>query len=135
VLIFEQKKGTSLVKLVLSRRKFGLRTERLSVPVILGEYCARIHSEPATTSTTTNNNKDNHKTFHLSFIFKLISLYLILIKSSSPKDFKTTPKEKHHHHQQQHYHNIMANTDTNSILNNNKNISTSNRNIPTLKEC
>jgi hypothetical protein len=31
---FEQKKGTSLVKLVLSRRKSGLRTERLSVPVI-----------------------------------------------------------------------------------------------------
>jgi hypothetical protein len=30
----EQKNGTSLVKLVLSRRKFGLRTERLSVPVI-----------------------------------------------------------------------------------------------------
>jgi hypothetical protein len=34
----EQKHGTSLVKLVLSRRKSGLRTEYLSVPVILGEY-------------------------------------------------------------------------------------------------
>jgi hypothetical protein len=43
----EQKQGTSLVKLVLSRRKSGVRTERLSVPVILGEYRARIHSEPA----------------------------------------------------------------------------------------
>jgi hypothetical protein len=31
---FEQKKGTSLVKPVLSRRKSGLQTERLSVPVI-----------------------------------------------------------------------------------------------------
>jgi hypothetical protein len=30
----EQKSCTSLVKLVLSRRKSGLRTERLSVPVI-----------------------------------------------------------------------------------------------------
>jgi hypothetical protein len=30
----EQKNGTSLVKLVLSRRKSGLRTEHLSVPVI-----------------------------------------------------------------------------------------------------
>jgi hypothetical protein len=44
---FEQKYGTSLVKLVLSRRKSRLPTERLSVPVILGEYCARIHSEHA----------------------------------------------------------------------------------------
>jgi hypothetical protein len=43
----EQKQGTSLVKLVLSRKKSGLRTEQLSVPVILGEYCVRIHSEPA----------------------------------------------------------------------------------------
>jgi hypothetical protein len=31
---FEQKTDTSLAKLVLSRRKSGLRTERLSVPVI-----------------------------------------------------------------------------------------------------
>jgi hypothetical protein len=31
---FEQKDGTSLVKLLLSRRKSGLRLERLSVPVI-----------------------------------------------------------------------------------------------------
>jgi hypothetical protein len=43
----EQKQGTSLVKLVLSSRKSGLRSERLSIPVILGEYCARIYSEPA----------------------------------------------------------------------------------------
>jgi hypothetical protein len=47
VLKIEQKDGTSLVKLVLSRRKSGLQTERLSVPVILGEYGARIHSELA----------------------------------------------------------------------------------------
>jgi hypothetical protein len=43
----EQKQGTSLVKLILSCRKSGLQTERLSVPIILGEYRARIHSEPA----------------------------------------------------------------------------------------
>jgi hypothetical protein len=30
----EQKSGTSLVKLVLLRRNSGLRTERLSIPVI-----------------------------------------------------------------------------------------------------
>jgi hypothetical protein len=47
VLKFEQKHGTSLVKLVLSFRKSGLRTESLPVPVILGEYRAWIHSEPA----------------------------------------------------------------------------------------
>jgi hypothetical protein len=35
---FEPKHGTSLVKLLLSRRKSGLQTERLFVPVILGEY-------------------------------------------------------------------------------------------------
>jgi hypothetical protein len=35
----EQKTVTSLVKLVLSRRKSGLRTERLSVPVIYFRYC------------------------------------------------------------------------------------------------
>jgi hypothetical protein len=43
----EQKTGTSLAKLVLSRRKSGLQIERLSVPVILGEYRARIHSDLA----------------------------------------------------------------------------------------
>jgi hypothetical protein len=36
----EQKTGTLLVKLVLSRRKSGLRTERLSVPVIYFRYRA-----------------------------------------------------------------------------------------------
>jgi hypothetical protein len=44
---FEQKHGTSLVKVVLLGRKSGLQTESLSVPVILGEYRVRIHSEPA----------------------------------------------------------------------------------------
>jgi hypothetical protein len=34
----EQKSGTSLVKPVLSRRKSGLRTERLSVPLIYFGY-------------------------------------------------------------------------------------------------
>jgi hypothetical protein len=63
----------------------------------------------STTSTFSSNNKYNdNETFHLSFIFKLISLiYLILIKASSPKEFKTAPKEKHHpqqQQQQQHYH-------------------------------
>jgi hypothetical protein len=43
----EQKKGTSLVKLVLSRRKSGLRTERLSVPVIYFGYRAGIHLDLA----------------------------------------------------------------------------------------
>jgi hypothetical protein len=64
-------------------------------------------NDPSTTTSTHNNNEDNDKTFHLSFIFKLISLYLIINKSSLPKEFKTAMKEKHHHHhhqQQQHYH-------------------------------
>jgi hypothetical protein len=43
----KQAHGISLVKLVLPHRKSGLQTERLSVLVILGEYCARLHSEPA----------------------------------------------------------------------------------------
>jgi hypothetical protein len=43
VLKIKQKDGTSLVKLVLSRRKSGFRTERLSVPVILGEYTAKVY--------------------------------------------------------------------------------------------
>jgi hypothetical protein len=47
----EQKDGTSLVKLVLSRRKSGLRTERLSVPVIYFRYCAWFHSDLADNKT------------------------------------------------------------------------------------
>jgi hypothetical protein len=43
----EQKNGTSLVKLVLLRRKSGLRTERLSVPVIYFGYRAWLHSDLA----------------------------------------------------------------------------------------
>jgi hypothetical protein len=43
----EQKNGTSLVKPVLSRRKSGLRTERLSVPVIYFGYRAGIHPDLA----------------------------------------------------------------------------------------
>jgi hypothetical protein len=43
----EQKKGTSLVKPLLSRRKSGLQTERLSVPVIYFRYRAGIHPEIA----------------------------------------------------------------------------------------
>ena len=55
------------------------------------------------TSTSTTNKDNYNETFHLPFIFKLISLYLILTKSSPPKDSKTAPIEKHPH-QQQHYH-------------------------------
>jgi hypothetical protein len=57
-------------------------------------------------NTSTTNNKDNEETSHLSFTLKLISLYLIIIKSFSSKEFKTALTEKHHHHQQQqqHYH-------------------------------
>jgi hypothetical protein len=55
------------------------------------------------TSTSTTNKDNYNETFHLPFIFKLISLYLILTKSSPPKDSKTAPTEKHPH-QQQHYH-------------------------------
>jgi hypothetical protein len=43
----EQKKGTLLVKPVLSRRKSGLRIERLSVPVIYSGYRDGIHSDLA----------------------------------------------------------------------------------------
>jgi hypothetical protein len=48
---FEQKKGTSLVKLVLSRRKSRLRAERLSVPVIYFGYLAWFHSDLASISS------------------------------------------------------------------------------------
>jgi hypothetical protein len=41
----EQKNGTPLVKLVLSRRKSGLQTERLSVHVIYFGYRAWFHSD------------------------------------------------------------------------------------------
>ena len=90
----------------------------------------------STTSTTTSTNKDNDETFHLSFIFKLISLFLIITKSFSSNEFKTALKEKHHHQQQQqqHYHGKQRYQSTNSILNNNKSISTSNMNITTWKE-
>jgi hypothetical protein len=32
-------------------------------------------------------------------MFKLITLYLIITKSISPKEFIRNPKSKHHHHQ------------------------------------
>jgi hypothetical protein len=48
----EQKKGTSLVKPLLLRRKSGLRTERLSVPVIYFRYRAEIHPDLATSTTS-----------------------------------------------------------------------------------
>jgi hypothetical protein len=58
-----------------------------------------------TTNTNTNNNKDNNETFYLSFMFKLISLYLIITKSVSSTEFTKQTKEKQHHQQkQQHYH-------------------------------
>jgi hypothetical protein len=41
------KKGTSLVKLILSRRKSGLLQYRLSIPVLLGKYFAQIHLDRA----------------------------------------------------------------------------------------
>jgi hypothetical protein len=58
------------------------------------------------TSTSTNNNEDTNKTFHLSFMFRLISLYLIITKSFPCKEFTKQPIEKGHHQQtqQQHYH-------------------------------
>jgi hypothetical protein len=56
----------------------------------------------STTNTTTNEDNDN-ETFHHYFLFKLISLYLIITKSISSKEFTKQPKEKHHH-QQEHYH-------------------------------
>jgi hypothetical protein len=73
---------------------------------IIRSSSAYMTSDPSTTTSTTINNKnDKNKTFHLSFIFKLISLYLIITKSLSSKEFKIALKEKHHHQQQQqHYH-------------------------------
>jgi hypothetical protein len=53
------------------------------------------------TSTSTTNKDNYNETFHLPFIFKLISLYLILTKSFSSKQFTKEQKEKQHHHQQQ----------------------------------
>jgi hypothetical protein len=44
----EQKSGTSLVKPVLSRRKSGLRTERLSIPVIYFGYRISLSGTPPT---------------------------------------------------------------------------------------
>jgi hypothetical protein len=51
-----------------------------------------------TSNTTSIPTKIDDDTSHLSFIFKLISLYLII-----PKEFKTAPREKQKQ-QQQHYH-------------------------------
>jgi hypothetical protein len=48
------------------------------------------------TSTTPTNKEDD---FHISIMFKLITLYLIITKSISPKEFIRNPKSKHHHHQ------------------------------------
>jgi hypothetical protein len=53
------------------------------------------------TGSISTSNKDNfNETSHLPFIITL--LCLIIIKSFSPKEFKTAPKEKQQ--QQQHYH-------------------------------
>jgi hypothetical protein len=57
-------------------------------------------SPSITNNTNTTNNDD--ATSHLSLIFKLLSLFLIIIKSFPPKEFKTAPKEKQQ--QQQQYH-------------------------------
>jgi hypothetical protein len=65
---FEQKDGTSLVKLVLSSRKSGLRTERLSVPVILGEYRVR---------STWNSPKFNQN--FVSLLTVQISIFRLII--------------------------------------------------------
>jgi hypothetical protein len=54
----------------------------------------------STTTTTTTSTNNDDETPHLSFIITL--LCLIIIKSFSPKEFKTAPKEKQQ--QQQHYH-------------------------------
>jgi hypothetical protein len=67
---FEQKKGTSLVKPVLSRRKSGLRTERLSVPVIYFGYRAGIHSDLAVLSASQRRN----------YIHMLQSFNVIMVK-------------------------------------------------------
>jgi hypothetical protein len=48
---FEQKDGTSLLKLLLSRRKSGLQTEGLSVPVIYFRYRAGSTRPSPTTMT------------------------------------------------------------------------------------
>jgi hypothetical protein len=62
VLIFEQKDGTSLVKLVLSRRKSGLLQYRLSVPVILGKYHAQIHSDLAESNGLRGFSRETDRT-------------------------------------------------------------------------
>jgi hypothetical protein len=53
-------------------------------------------SNSTSTSTTPTNKEDD---FHISIMFKLITLYLIITKSISPKEFIRNPKSKHHHHQ------------------------------------
>jgi hypothetical protein len=60
------------------------------------------NSGSISTSTSTNKDKYNETSHHF-FLFKLISLYLIITKSFSSNTKE--PKEKHHHQQQQeHYH-------------------------------
>ena len=57
------------------------------------------------TINNSKNNRNNSKTFHISFIVKLISLYLIIVKSFSFKEIKTALTEKQQQQQQQqHYH-------------------------------
>jgi hypothetical protein len=70
-----------------------------------------VSSSTFTTNTsTTSTIPKNDETFHLSFMLKLITLYLIITKSFSAKEFTKEQKEKQHHHhhqqqqQQQHYH-------------------------------
>jgi hypothetical protein len=55
------------------------------------------------TSTSTTNKDNCNKTFRHFFLFKLISLFLIIIKSFPPKKFKTAPKEKQQQQQQQYH--------------------------------
>jgi hypothetical protein len=56
-----------------------------------------------TGSISTSNKDKYNETSHHFFLFKLISLYLIITKSFSSNTKE--PKEKHHHQQQQeHYH-------------------------------
>jgi hypothetical protein len=59
-------------------------------------------SIPGTTTSTTTSTINDDESFHISLVFKLICLYLIIIKSP-PKEIKTAPEGKHQQ-QQQHYH-------------------------------
>jgi hypothetical protein len=69
----------------------------------LVEWFANLFESNRCNSISNNNSKSNT----IIFLFKLISLYLIITKSFPSEQFTKEPKEKHHHHQQQqqeHYH-------------------------------